>query len=305
MKPDNDAAPQVQLVKTLTGHQGSIYKLLTLPDGSLLSAGSEGIIAQWHHEKSDDAAVFAKTPASVYAMSLLCGSTILAVGTGAGSIHFIDTAARQELKILQLHKAQIFDLATSESLHLGFSAGGDGQLAVFDTRSLNLIMIKQLHPGKIRNIKISNSGDRVAIAGGDETIRIFSLPEMEEITVFKAHLGSANALLWSPDDAYLWSGGRDAHIRIWDTKAYRTVQEIPAHNYAVYDFIQLRKSGFIISVSRDKTVKLWNMQGEFQLRLNAEQYNGHKNSVNTLCALQGEKWATAGDDRLIKVWGTT
>lgn len=305
MKPDNDAAPQVRLIKTLTGHQGSIYKLLTLPDGSLLSAGSEGIIAQWQPEQSDDAAVFAKTPASVYAMSLLYGSTILAVGTEAGSIHFIDTAARQELKILQLHKAQIFDLAISESLFLGFSAGGDGQLAVFDTRSLNIIMIKQLYTGKIRKIKISNSGDSVAIAGGDETIRIFSLPEMEEITVFQAHLGSANALLWSPDDTYLWSGGRDAHIRIWDTKSFRAVREIPAHNYAVYDFLQLPESELIISASRDKTVKLWNTDGEFVLRLNAEQFNGHKNSVNTLCALQDEKWATAGDDRLIKVWGTT
>lgn len=302
MKPDNDAAPQVRLIKTLTGHQGSIYKLLTLPDGSLLSAGSEGIIAQWQPEQSDDAAVFAKTPAAVYAMSLLNGSSILAVGTGAGSIHFIDTTEKRELIILQLHKSQVFDLTISESLHIGFSAGGDGQLAVFDTRSLNLIMIKQLYPGKIRKIKISNSGDRVAIAGGDETIRIFSLPEMEEITVFKAHQGSANALLWSPDDAYLWSGGRDAHIRIWDTKAYRTVQEIPAHNYAVYDFIQLPESDLIASASRDKTVKLWNPDGEFVLRLNAEQFNGHKNSVNSLCLLDQRHMASAGDDRCIKLW---
>jgi WD40 repeat protein len=66
--------------------------------------------------------------------------------------------------------------------------------------------------------------------------------------------------------------------------------------------MQFAENGLVVSASRDKTVKLWESEGEFVLRLNAEQFSGHNNSVNTLCAIEDGKFASAGDDRLIKVW---
>lgn len=286
-----------------TGHSGAIY---ALSEGfraeQILSGSSDCILAGWDVAELKTDGFAAKFPSPVYSIFLLNNELLLA-GTGAGKLHFLDLSKKEETKILQLHKAQLFDIAFSPKHELLFTAGGDGSLCVLDVNNFSLLGSKQLCKEKLRNLALSPDQSQLAVACGDGKLRIFSLPRMEETHAFVAHQLSANSVCWHPDGNYLLSGGRDAHLNAWDAKEnFAPLISIPAHNYAIYSIVFDPTKKYFATASRDKTVKLWDAEKiNFLLRIDQAQSGGHVNSVNRLLWNQYGLFS-AGDDRSIIAW---
>lgn len=288
-----------------TGHSGAIYALENgFGPQFLLSGGSDRVIAAWNLEQSGDPLPLAQLPAPVYSLCFLPDQQVLLAGTGAGSIHVIDGVAKKEIKILQLHTAQVFDLRHSAKHGLFFSAGGDGQLAVGNSNTFELARIKKLCNEKVRGLALHPDEQELAVACGDGSIRIFSLPGMEEVFTIAAHQQSANCVAYHPAGKYLLSGGKDAHLRAWRTDSRELITEIPAHNFAIYSIVFSPDAMYFATGSRDKTVKIWNAETPgFLLRISKENQDGHINSVNRLLwnKQQGVLFS-AGDDRSVMGW---
>ncbi len=286
----------------LTGHSGAIYALAgTGAPGIFLSGAGDKMVAAWNLAEGAEGKLIAQLPAPVFSL-LAVGSNFLA-GTGAGSLHVIDTELKRETRAVQLHTAQIFDIAYSPKHNLLFTAGGDGQLVVSEASSAAFLKAKKLTGAKVRNVAVSPDENLAAVTCGDGSVHIFALPGMEEVTVFPAHELSANAACWHPGGNYLLTGGRDAHLKAWDAKNnFKLVKSIPAHNFAIYSIVFSPDEKLFATASRDKTVKLWDAENiALLVRINQENFDGHRNSVNRL--LWNETGLiSAGDDRSVMVW---
>jgi WD repeat-containing protein 61 len=292
----------VEKKHSFVGHSGSIYTLCKSNSSAIIYSGSsDKMIASWNIEKSESSTFAASFPSPVY--SIVQEQNFLIVGTGAGSIHVLDLENKSELKVLQLHSAQVFDLQIARKHQFIISAGGDGQIAITDLMNFEFIKSGKLCNEKVRAVSINANETMAAVACGDGTIRLFDLPETNELLNFKAHNLSANCVAWSPDGKYLISGGRDAYLRVWQVeKQFELLTAIPAHNYALYKIAFSPDGKLFATASRDKTIKIWDSENfQFLLRINEEKFSGHINSVNAL--LWNEHGLiSAGDDRSILCW---
>lgn len=286
---------------TFAGHNGAVYALAAGAE-LVFSGSSDCFVAGWNPAQPARPVFTARFPSPVYAIRFLGDKNLLLAGTGSGSLHAISLEKKEELKILQLHSAQVFDIAYSPVNRMLITAGADGQIS-FSGEDFSFIKAGRITGRKVRSLALSPDEKRLAVACGDGNIRIFSLPEAEEIISFPAHELSANALAWHPEGKYLLSGGRDAFLKAWDTEnGFTCITSIPAHNYAIYKIVFSPDTRLFATASRDKTVKLWDAETVgFLLRVNKEQFDAHVNSVNTLL-WNSQGLFSAGDDRSLLQW---
>ena len=239
-----------------------------------------------------------------FSLYLFAQKTKLAIGLGNGDLHFFDLNDRKELKFLVQHRKAIFALTENAALNQLYAADADGNLSVWDTRSLELLAYLPFDCGKIRRIAVSADGSKIALACQDGRVRILNTENLSQISEFDAHNGGVTSVLFDQlNSNFLFTGGKDAHLKKWNLNTEECIHSIPAHNFAIYDLIALKQGEMIVSASRDKTIKIWNAETlEIIQRLDFK-LGGHRHSVNSLNALNGNTFASASDDRKIILWG--
>jgi WD40 repeat protein len=157
---------------------------------------------------------------------------------------------------------------------------------------------------KLRSLCLDKKEEQLYISDGNGELHIFSVPDLRHKHSFAANKLSCNIVALHPEEDVIVTGGRDAHLNVFDSKSYHRIHSIPAHNYAIYDIRFLTGTPYLATASRDKTVKFWNVHDfSFLLRLNAESFDGHVNSVNALYwQIDLRRLVSAGDDRALLVW---
>lgn len=295
----------IQKLAQLTGHSSSVYGLCEGPTSNIFFSGSsDGVVAEWDMENTEKAKIAVKIETAVYSVEFIREKKILLIGNGIGGVHIVDYIQKKEIKLLQLHKAPVFDIKYSKKNNCFYTASSDGSIAIVSMDDYYTVQIK-LCPEKARQLNLNLDESLLAVACGDGSVRIFNTLTFKQENTITAHNLSSNAICFHPDKNLLISGGRDAIVNIWDIKQdYELVQTIPAHNYAIYSIGFSPDKKLMATASRDKTVKIWNAES-FDLikRLDNKSSKGHLNSVNRLMwEKETGKLITTGDDRSIILW---
>jgi WD40 repeat protein len=310
----------IKKIATLTGHSGSVYALdVGVSEYTFFSGSSDKFVVLWNLKTLQPEKFAASFPSPVYSVCHIPEKKLLLVGTSAGSIHVLDLATKEEIKILQHHTAAVFDIKYSLQTNCFYTAGSDGNFAVCSLDKLALIKIKKLCDAKVRSIDINYYTSEIAVASGDCNIHVFDLITLENKNIFSAHQFSANKVRYSPDGKFLLTGGKDAHLNKWKMedveqseipqggRKWELETSIPAHNFAIYDIVFSPDSSLLATASRDKTIKIWDAKTlELLVRINKENFEGHLNSVNKLLwSTYNNYLISTGDDRAIMVWEVT
>jgi WD40 repeat protein len=290
-------------LKEISGHAAGIYSL-DFDGRYIYSASADKFVARWKIDEGVQDAFSIRFENPAYSLCLFAQKTKLAIGLGNGDLHFFDLKDRKELKFLVQHRKAIFALTENASLNQLYAADADGNLSVWDTTSLELLAYLPFDCGKIRRIALSADGSKIALACQDGRVRILNTENLSQISEFDAHNGGVTSVLFDQlNSNFLFTGGKDAHLKKWDLNTEECIHSIPAHNFAIYDLIALKQGEMIVSASRDKTIKIWNAETlEIIQRLDFK-LGGHRHSVNSLNALNGNTFASASDDRRIILWG--
>lgn len=288
----------------LSGHEAPVYALETLGDKKAFYSGSgDRVVCKWQPDLDEQGAALVQTLDTVYSLCHIKKNNQLVIGCSNGSFHVVDLAAGKEIRLIQHHKAGIFDMVYSDKLKRIFTASADGTIAVWEAESFKLLYSLPVTEGKVRSLSLHPDQELIAVSGGDGRIRIFETERLKLISEFTAHQTSVNAVRYHPQGHVLFSGGHDAHLNCWDAKSFKSLEKIPAHNYAIYSIAFSPDARWMATGSRDKTVKVWNPENnKLLLRLDAEKYSGHRFSVNTVCWWDNSRLLSAGDDKKIIVW---
>lgn len=289
-----------------TGHSGSIYSIAgPAQQRSFITAGGDGIIAEWRVDGADEGEPLANVGKVVYSVAIDPGNMRVFAGQSEGGIHVIDTEKKKEIRLLQLHEGPVFKIGVFKEQDLLISLGGDGAMVLTQLSNLEPRKKIKLSHGKLRDIAVSDNGI-AAVGTGEGSVKILELHEWKVIHEFESHRPgfSVNALCFSPDGSRLFTGSRDAHLNIHDVKeGFKLLRSIPAHNYAIYSILFHPDGDLMATCSRDKTIKIWDPGTmEVRARIDREQFDGHLNSVNALYWHPDGTLVSAGDDRAVMLW---
>jgi WD40 repeat protein len=309
MEETNKTVIDVAHIATLKGHSGCVYAMdKGFSENTVFTGGSDRFIALWNLETLQAEKFSAALPAPIYTICHIPEKNILLAGTTTGSIHILDLDKKEEIKILQHHRAPVFDIQYSLKTNCFYTAGGDGNFAVCSLDTLSLLKMKKLSYDKARSIAFNTETSEIAVGLGDSNVLIFDLLTLEYKKDFIAHeltekIVGANIVRYSPDGKFLLTGGRDAHLKIWKVGDYELVKSIPAHNWAIYDIVFNPDATLFATASRDKTIKIWDAK-TYQIlkRITKENFEAHTHSVNKLI------WSTyhnylvsVGDDKMVMI----
>ncbi len=291
-----------------TGHTGSLYALLQNDaQDKVLSAGSDGMVAEWDLRAGGDGVPVARVGHAVYALAYSAAQNLLFCGTSEGAIHVLDNKGKQEVRNLKYHEGPVFDIMISENQNMIFSVDGTGNFCVTSLLDFTLLHKVKTVPQKLRALACDRHEQHVAVGCGNGTVQIFDADSSKAITTISSHREgfSANAVCFHPTEDLLLTGSRDAHLHVHDVKNnYTLITAIPAHNYAIYSIVFSPDGNLFATASRDKSIKIWDTQNlEVLAKIDLANHSGHKNSVNKLLWSAHNKYlVSTGDDRAVMVW---
>lgn len=290
---------EIQNSKTLVGHIGAIYDVI-YHNHQLYTSSADKFVTSWDIETEKQTNFAVKLDHSAYNIAFSPEFNILAIGTNNGGIHVIDIENRKEIRLLTQHQSSVFSLVYCKNKKQFYSGDRDGYFCAWDAKTFDLLITLPYDCEKIREISLSEDGEFIALCGQDGYVRILESNFFNSIQEFKAHEDGVNCAVFDGD--FLYTGGKDAYIRKWNWRGKKQILCIPAHNYAVYDLELIDNKQKLVSVSFDKSIKLWNAKNISIIERIEYKNQGHRHTVNRIAKISENSFATASDDRKIKIW---
>jgi WD40 repeat protein len=290
---------KVEKIRELSGHTGAIYAMAAGKDGSLYTAGGDGMLVCWHPLLKGDGELIARFPGPVYSLVLTPDGNWIA-GAASGDLYVSD--GKGGVRRITAHRNGIFALHTREDGRI-LSGGGDGRCLLWD-EDLRFTEWNHFSQQSLRTL-IAIPGERYAAGYSDHRIRIWHSDNPGQTTqLIEAHQGSVFSLAYHHARQVLYSGGRDALLKTWipDSKVQAQLS-VPAHLLHIHSLSLNPSQTLLASGSMDKTIKIWEPETLKLLKvINAANAGAHTSSVNKIVWLGDDICCACSDDRSIRIF---
>jgi serine/threonine protein kinase/WD40 repeat protein len=193
--------------KPLRGHSDQVLGVVTLPDGSLVSASWNGEIFHWKATEGTGRSI-----AKASSMSGLAahGSTFAASYDGVVMVFAAPDSARN-LSVPTRHPFGLAFGASGAHLYVG---GDDGRVHVVDVATGRVLHVGE--PGSpVQRIAEDAPHGRWFVTRRDGTLDAYDLTTRALTWRTDAHAADARGLVVSKD-GLVWTGGADSRIVAWD-----------------------------------------------------------------------------------------
>lgn len=155
-----------------------------------------------------------------------------------------------------------------------------------------------IHPGGAASVFWTADGANIATSGRDGLVRLWHAKTGKLLQTIEHSAGVVPCVVMTPDNQYIVSGCENGDIRVWDVMTRNPVRTMK-HQAAILSLALSRNGNRVISASRDGTVKVWEFEtGDEVARLSA----GADSTVRALLNADGTIAATAGGDRIVRIW---
>jgi eukaryotic-like serine/threonine-protein kinase len=202
-------------------HDVAVYRIRTLADGSILTAGGDGKIKLWRDPSAATSTIVGDHGASIRAFAVSADGRLVASGGVNGDIALWDLRTRKLLRRRSAHRGVVNGLAFSPDGLTLVSCSSDHRVLIEDVRSgAQLELHKFEHP--VTAVCFDRAGERIATACGGGLIHVWHPGRPKEGQILDGHKNNIDCLLFDHSGRTLWSGSWDRTIRIWDLKTGRS-----------------------------------------------------------------------------------
>ena len=287
----------------LAGHQSGIYALMQGEEiNELISAGGDGMVFAWKLSEHSTSKVIASVKEVIFSMIKTPQKGIYLLGTMNGNIYSLNRSNNEIIKHSNAHVSGVFDMFFLNDNKLA-SIGGDGMLRTWEFPSFNPIHEVLVSDKKLRSFDLNKELGHLAVGAIDGTVSIFDVKNLKRILKFKAHDRGVYLTRFHPHKKMLITGCIDGILNFWKTdQDYKHIYQRAVHQSTIYGFDHHKWDNLYVTVSKDKSIKIWDPSFDVPTTISKFTGEGHKHSVNTVSWLLNGLLASAGDDKMIKIW---
>jgi len=289
----------------LRGHAGVVHSLLALPDGSVLSGGSDRKILRWH-PGNPQPEPFGSTAAPIQSLALAADATWFASAEGA-FMSGRSILTLWDVESRSVRQTIVFEGETIDAI----TVTGDNRylLAVANQRLLRWELPEGIgpetvgeHGWKISRMVASRDGRWAVTADTGGTIRAWDMARHCPPHIFRGHTGYVSGLVLN-DAGWLASTAHDRTVRCWTFPPSATPPASQLHRDAIRSLAAVSASGRTLAVtgSSDHTIVLWDVNEQCEWR----RLTLHAKWVNCVASVESRSWfVSAGWDGVIAIWDT-
>ncbi len=214
------------VVRTLTGHRGSVNAVAFSKDGKTLAAAA------------GEPALF-------------------------GEARLWNVEDGKLLRVIEGHRDALYSVALSPDGKILATGSYDQKVKLWDVLTGDLVQTFSAHNGAIFDIAFRPDGKILATASGDRTVKLWEVATGKRLDTLSQSLKELYALAWSPDGKRLVTAGVDNRIRVYDISASPSestdvlVLSKFAHEGPILNLVFSADGKTLLSSAEDGSVKLW------------------------------------------------
>lgn len=291
---------EVNLRNTLVGHQNPIYTVaMDTEKQRLYSAGNDKGIVEWDLTSDTFSRVLCTVSSSVYCLRVI--GNYLVAGLRSGEVLVMEHNEPILKAKLKVDKGSVFAIQYLPAKNELLAIGEEGRAYVWNFETFDLLYQFEVSKNTVRSIALSADEKIIAFGDKDGYVALHDANDFHCIARERRHESGVTSLAFVGE--YLFSGGRDAKLYKLEIPTLEIINAVVPHMFTIYG-IQSLGNDLLSTVSRDKTIKIWNTDLKLQKNISRDKgIESHFLSINTQDFDTSQQMiATAGDDKMIKLW---
>ena len=292
--------PHPALVRTLSGHSGTVFGCSLSADGATIVSGSDDrTVKVWDGPTGVERFTLLGHVGAVFGYAVSADEATIVSCSADKTLKVWDGRTGTERFTLSGHADVVTGCAISADAATIVSSSYDQTLKVWDGRRGVERFTLRGHVDAVTGCAVSADGATIVSCSADKTLKVWDGRSGVERFTLRGHAGWVRGCAVTADGATIVSGSNDRTLKVWDGRSGVERFTLRGHADWVRGCAVSMDGMTIVSASDDQTLKVWDeWRGAERFTL-----HGHAGEVNG-CAVSadGATIVSASYDQTLRVW---
>ena len=252
--------PGVKLLRTLEGHQGTVFSVAFDPQGETLASGSDDdTVKLWEARSGKLIRTLPGHQRLVRTVAFDPQGETLASGSDDKTVKLWEAQSGKLLRTLEDHQGAVNSVAFSPYSGPLASGSDDKTVKLWEARSGKLIRTLKGGQGATFSVAFDPQGETLA-SRSDKTVELWEARSGKLLRMLEGHQGPIFSVAFDPQGGTLASGSSDSTVKLWEARSGKLLRTLEGHT-SVVDIVTFSTDGRLLaSKSHDNTIRLWNCE---------------------------------------------
>ncbi|XP_034009134.1 telomerase protein component 1 [Trematomus bernacchii] len=247
-----------------------------------------------HHETSELVSTFFSEPTCVVVSP---DAELMVVGTGKGTLHFINTQTGQEVKSLVSSCDGISSCVFLLDGRLA-TTSFDGRIEIWDIGNGCRTALIEGHTNVITASDLTADRKHLATVSLDFMLKVWSSTKGKEVAALPSS-SPLNCVTFDPEGHLLAAGCWDGNVIMWNWLQNETLTSLCGHQSSVRSLSFSPSSSMLCSGSISGEVRVWSVPTSTCVGC----FQAHSGATEALTFLdEGSMLLSAGSDHMLQLW---
>lgn len=280
------------LMRTLSGHTGTVWSVAFSPDGKTLISGSaDKTIKFWDVQSGKELRTLKGHEDTVSFVTYSNDGVYIASGSADRTIKFWDPENGKLLQTLTGHTRTIASIAYSNDGKYMASASWDKTVKMYYAVGGSEIRTLTGHSDSVYAVLFSPDGKYLASGSADKSIKLWDVHSGALSKDLKGSSDAVWSLAFSPDGKKIAGSSADGNVRIWDVETGKVLFTLKGHKSPVRSLAYSANGLYLTSGDSDGMIKIWDTATGKCLATMLQGNNGEWVTWTPEGFLAGSEWA--------------